>query len=181
MKDQDASKPHNPSDLKKTDSGRPVYSGGGIEPDRHVTGPIEGFNPTPFGRILYSRQVFATTRRSSPPTMTRVSSDGYWPPVAKRTSKSTRRWWPTSRTFVKPSDTRSTKRPGRRTRVHPAMIRFDIDQALFGMSEARRRLLGADPQARSRCRCSMKPRNCRSGQERQTRRSGGRTGPSNPR
>src|SRR5262249_20555376 len=32
LKDQDIERPHNPSDLKRTDSGRPVYSGGGIEP-----------------------------------------------------------------------------------------------------------------------------------------------------
>ena len=31
----------------------------GIEPDRHIAGPIEGFNPTTFGRVLYSRQEFA--------------------------------------------------------------------------------------------------------------------------
>src|SRR5262245_28100929 len=58
LKDQDAAKPHNPSDLKRTEAGRPVYSGGGIEPDKRVTGPIEGFNPTPFGRLLFARQEF---------------------------------------------------------------------------------------------------------------------------
>ena len=41
-----------PSDLKRTDAGRPVYSGGGIEPDKRVAGPLEGFNPTRFGRSL---------------------------------------------------------------------------------------------------------------------------------
>src|SRR5215813_1770768 len=44
LKDQEVERPHNSSDLKRTDSGRPVYSGGGIEPDRRVPGPIEGFN-----------------------------------------------------------------------------------------------------------------------------------------
>src|SRR4051812_34395914 len=58
QKDQDASRPHNPTDLKRTESGRPVYSGGGIEPDKYVAGTIEGFNPTPFGRTLYGRQEF---------------------------------------------------------------------------------------------------------------------------
>ena len=47
MRDQDANRPHNPKDLKRTDAGRPVYSGGGIEPDKHLAGPTEGFNPTP--------------------------------------------------------------------------------------------------------------------------------------
>ena len=40
--------------------GRKVYSGGGIEPDRRFDGPVEGFSPTPFGRSLYTRQLFAT-------------------------------------------------------------------------------------------------------------------------
>src|SRR5438132_11939714 len=59
LRDQDANKPHNPADLKRTDSGRPVYSGGGIEPDKRVAGPIEGFNPGRFGRMLYARAEFA--------------------------------------------------------------------------------------------------------------------------
>src|SRR5262245_63923186 len=63
QRDQDVSKPHNPSDLKRTDAGRPVYSGGGIEPDKHVAGQFEGFNPTPFGRMLYARQVFENFSR----------------------------------------------------------------------------------------------------------------------
>ena len=56
LRDQDADKPHNPSDLKRTDAGRPVYSGGGIEPDKRVAGPLEGFNPGRFGRMLYARR-----------------------------------------------------------------------------------------------------------------------------
>jgi carboxyl-terminal processing protease len=52
LRDQDDSKPHDAKDLKYTDSGRRVYSGGGIEPDRRLDGPIEGFNPSKFGRML---------------------------------------------------------------------------------------------------------------------------------
>src|SRR5215475_11722828 len=58
MRDQDANKPHNASDLKRTDSGRAVYSGGGIEPDKRIAGPLEGFNPSRFGRMLYARGAF---------------------------------------------------------------------------------------------------------------------------
>ena len=58
MKDQDVEPPHNPKDLRRTDSGRPVYSGGGIEPDKRIAGPIEGFNPGRFGRLLYNRLEF---------------------------------------------------------------------------------------------------------------------------
>jgi hypothetical protein len=51
--------------MKLTDSGRKVYSGGGIEPDKFIAGPVEGFNPTRFGRTLYSRQTLPTSPTSS--------------------------------------------------------------------------------------------------------------------
>ncbi len=60
LRDQNPDRPHNASDLRYTDGGRKVYSGGGIEPDRRLDGPVEGFNPSAFGRALYGRQVFAT-------------------------------------------------------------------------------------------------------------------------
>src|SRR4030095_10621615 len=44
--------------LKYTTSGRKVYSGGGIEPDLRFDGPVEGFNPTRFGRTLHGRGMF---------------------------------------------------------------------------------------------------------------------------
>src|SRR5713101_4933380 len=59
LKDQSAEKAHNAADLKHTDGGRPVYSGGGIEPDKRIAGPIEGFNPSRFGRMLFARSTFA--------------------------------------------------------------------------------------------------------------------------
>ena len=61
QKDQDAEQGAQPerSEAHRHRDG-PVYSGGGVEPDRHVTGPVEGFNPTTFGRMLYSRQEFET-------------------------------------------------------------------------------------------------------------------------
>ena len=47
---------------KYTDGGRKVYSGGGIEPDRRFDGPVQGFNPTKFGRALYARNIFDSLR-----------------------------------------------------------------------------------------------------------------------
>ena len=41
-----------------TDSGRKVYSGGGIEPDHRIAGAVEGFNPTRFSRLLRDRGAF---------------------------------------------------------------------------------------------------------------------------
>jgi carboxyl-terminal processing protease len=57
-RDQDGNKAHKESDLKYTDSGRKVYGGGGIEPDRRFDGPSEGFNPTRFGRSIAARNLF---------------------------------------------------------------------------------------------------------------------------
>jgi carboxyl-terminal processing protease len=57
-REQDPNKAHKPEELKYTDSGRKVYSGGGIEPDRRFDGPLEGFNPTRQGRLLYVRTLF---------------------------------------------------------------------------------------------------------------------------
>src|SRR5262249_39599005 len=58
LRDQDAKREHKPADLKRTDSGREVYAGGGIEPDKYFPGPVEGFNPTRFGRSLFARFAF---------------------------------------------------------------------------------------------------------------------------
>ncbi|HKH73742.1 MAG TPA: S41 family peptidase [Vicinamibacterales bacterium] len=57
-RDQDGNKTHKESDLKLTDSGRKVYGGGGIEPDRRFDGPSDGFNPTRFGRSIAARNLF---------------------------------------------------------------------------------------------------------------------------
>src|SRR4051812_41828704 len=57
-REQDPNKVHKPEELKYTDGGRKVYSGGGVEPDRRFDGPLEGFNPTRQGRLLYVRTLF---------------------------------------------------------------------------------------------------------------------------
>jgi carboxyl-terminal processing protease len=61
-REQDPNKAHKSEDLKLTDSGRKVYSGGGIEPDRRFDGSYPqtmGFNPSRFARGLYARNLFA--------------------------------------------------------------------------------------------------------------------------
>jgi carboxyl-terminal processing protease len=57
-RDQDPNRAHKPEELKYTDSGRKVYGGGGVEPDRRFDGPSEGFNPTRFGRAIAARNLF---------------------------------------------------------------------------------------------------------------------------
>jgi len=59
-RDQDPNRAHKPDELKYTDSGRKVYGGGGIEPDRRFDGPSDGFNPTRFGRAIAARNLFDT-------------------------------------------------------------------------------------------------------------------------
>src|SRR5256885_1974506 len=89
LREQDPNKAHKPEDLKLTDAGRKVYSGGGIEPDRRFDGPLEGFNPTRFGRTLYARNIFDVyAQRFAPKGDTRIAqaptasprwlSPGFW-------------------------------------------------------------------------------------------------------
>jgi carboxyl-terminal processing protease len=58
LRPQEAGRNQDPSQLKYTDSGRKVYGGGGIEPDYFVNGPIEGFDPQRFSRLLMNRGAF---------------------------------------------------------------------------------------------------------------------------
>src|SRR3954468_11303959 len=59
-REQDPNKVHPASDLKYSlKLGRKVYSGGGIEPDHRMDGPVEGFNPGKFARRLHPG-MFAT-------------------------------------------------------------------------------------------------------------------------
>jgi carboxyl-terminal processing protease len=153
MRDQDANKPHSASDLKRTDAGRPVYSGGGIEPDRRVAGPVEGFNPTRFGRSLWNSNNGGEIGNFA----TRFDVEG-----------DTRvKQMPTGRKTVKPNfvvddamvnDFRDQMKADR-IRINEdsfkkdleyvkAMIRYEIDRALFGVGDARRHLIDVDPQAR---------------------------------
>lgn len=150
MKDQDANKPHNPSDLKRTDSGRPVYSGGGVEPDRHVAGPVEGFNPTPFGRILYSRQVFAGyAQKFTADGDTRITQTATGRQLAKKNFEVDDRMLADFKEFVQAERYKIDEAAWTKdVEFIRAMIRFEIDQALFGIAEARKHLLSVDPQAR---------------------------------
>ena len=59
QREQNPNRQYSAADLKYTDGGRKVFSGGGIEPDRRFDGPIEGFNPSRFGRTLAARLMFA--------------------------------------------------------------------------------------------------------------------------
>ena len=149
MRDQDENIVHDPSDLKRTDAGRPVYSGGGIEPDVRVAGPYEGFNPTRFGRMLFSRREFGDyAQKFSLTGDTRVTQEA----TGRRAVS-----WGFVVDDAIANDFKEHLR-GERITIDEeafeadldfvkAMIRFRIDEAIFGLSEARRRLVTVDPQA----------------------------------
>jgi carboxyl-terminal processing protease len=150
LRDQTAERQHKVSDLKYTDAGRKVYSGGGIEPDKFVVGAgNEGFNPTRFGRLLYARQEFANF------------ADQFRAEGDTRLSDANKNKKPISRGFTVTDamvndfkalvvsrklkiDEESFKKDDTFIR---AMIHYDIDSALFGMEEARRNVIAKDPQA----------------------------------
>jgi carboxyl-terminal processing protease len=148
-RDQNSNATHADDQLKLTDSGRKVYGGGGIEPDRRLEGPIDGFNPTPFARALGARDLFelyarrftrAGDTRIAPSTTTarRELADGYevtdamlaeFREVAAKTPlKFDEAAWQTDREFIR------------------AMIQKEIDLDLFGASTAYRNLSRRDPQ-----------------------------------
>jgi len=149
LRGQSTERPHEAKDMKLTDSGRKVYAGGGIEPDRRLEGPIDGFNPTKFGRTIYARQLFATfAQRFWAEGDTRQQLSGkdrqvvgpnfvvddamvadFKKLVGTSGVKMDEQAFTTDLPFIK------------------AMIRFDIDLALFGVATARRHMIAADPQA----------------------------------
>jgi carboxyl-terminal processing protease len=149
LREQTADKPRSSADLKYTDAGRKVYSGGGVEPDKFFAGPIEGFSPTRFGRLLYARQAFANF------------ADQFTAEGDTRLSAANRNKKPIARGFVVSDEMMKDFRASleaQKIKIDEeafkqdepfirAMIRYDIDLALFGVEEARRNLIGKDPQA----------------------------------
>ena len=151
LRDQDANKPHNPSDLKHTDAGRPVYSGGGIEPDKRVAGPIEGFNPGRFGRMLYARSVFPNyAQKYAAEGDTRVAMRGTGRKTVKPNFVVDDAMMADFREQLKTDKIKIDEEGfAKDLDFIKAMIRFDIDNAVFGVADARRHLIGVDPQAQS--------------------------------
>lgn len=149
MKEQDANKPHNPADLKRTDGGRPVYSGGGVEPDRHIAGPVEGFSPSPFGRMLHARQVFASyAQKFTADGDTRIAQTASGRELAKKNFEVDDRMLADFKAFLVSERFKVDEAAWAKDLIFiRAMIRYDIDLALFGAAEARRHLLQQDPQA----------------------------------
>jgi carboxyl-terminal processing protease len=149
LKDQTGTREHKPSQLKYTDAGRKVYGGGGIEPDKFFAGPVDGFNPTRFGRALYARGAFANfaerytaegdTRMSAATagkehiakgfTVTDAMLQQFKQMLVDQKVRIDEDAWTKDAEFIK------------------AEIHFEIDTALFGVAEAQKNLIAHDPQA----------------------------------
>jgi carboxyl-terminal processing protease len=149
LRDQTGQRDHNASQLKYTDAGRKVYGGGGIEPDKFFEGPVQGFNPTRFGRALYSRGAFANyAERFAAQGDTRMAA-------AANGKKRLARGFTVDEAMV--NDFRSYLQ-GQKVKMDEAsftkdidfvkaMIHYEIDVALFGTGEAQKNLIAKDPQA----------------------------------
>jgi len=151
LRDQDAARPHNASDLKHTDAGRPVYSGGGIEPDKRVAGPLEGFNPSRFGRLLYNRQEFENyAQKFSAEGDTRIAGTSIGRKTVKRNFVVDDAMVADFRTQLDADKVKIDEDAFRKDADFiRAMIRFRIDEVVFGIADARRHLIAVDPQAQA--------------------------------
>lgn len=148
QREQDGEREHRPEDMKLTDGQREVYSGGGIEPDHFVPGPVDGFNPTRFSRMLLARQVFISFAE-------RFTREGDTRPGAQSAAVYTvGPEWTVTEAMVE--DFRQFLRSERvaideaafaadRTFIE-AMIHYEVDTDLFGLEQARRSLSRVDPQ-----------------------------------
>lgn len=149
QRDQVGPRDHSADELKYTDSGRKVYSGGGIEPDHFLAGPVEGFNPTRFSRQLLARGYFVGFAE-------RFTAEGDTRPGAASAARHRiARGWTVTDDMLREFAGYLAEQ---RVRVDQAaleadaaflraMIQYDVDLDLFGVDEARRNLSRVDPQA----------------------------------
>jgi carboxyl-terminal processing protease len=149
MRDQDANKTHRAEELKLTDAGRKVYSGGGIEPDRRFDGPTEGFNPGRFARTIAARGLFDVyARRFTRQGDTRIppATSGPRHEVAADYVM-TEDMLNEFKQLVQQSPIRFDEAGWQKDRPYiAAMIQKEIDLDLFGAAKAYERLARQDPQ-----------------------------------
>jgi carboxyl-terminal processing protease len=151
LRDQDGARPHPASELKYTDGGRKVYGGGGIEPDHFIAGAIEGFNTSLFTRALFQRGAFISFAE-------KFTKEGDTRPAARSAAvhKVASGWEVTDamvdefKQFLTSEHFRVDDAAFSADRAFiKAMIRFEVDNDLFGVEEARRNLTRVDPQAQA--------------------------------
>jgi carboxyl-terminal processing protease len=148
-RDQNPTATHKADDLKYTDGGRPVYSGGGVEPDHRFDGPVEGFNPTRFMRNVHARGLFDVyARRFSREGDTRIAPNGSSRPrdLASGftlTDEMVEEFKQLVKQSPLPFDDDAWQKDVEFTR---AMMRFEIDRDLFGIGVAYQNMAQRDPQ-----------------------------------
>ena len=149
LREQKGERQHSPADLRYTDAGRKVYGGGGIEPDKFIAGPVEGFSPTRFGRQLYARGSFANFADQFV-----AEGDTRFSDASRNKTRIARGFVVTDemvRDFRTSLQTQKIKIDEEAFKTDEAFIRtmihYEIDMALFGVEEARRNLIARDPQA----------------------------------
>lgn len=139
---------HEPSQLMYTDSGRKVYSGGGVEPDHLIAGAVEGFNPTRFARLLRDRGAFVGFAE-------RFTKEGDSRPGAQSAAvyRVAPGWQLTDamveefRGYLSKEGVRVDDAAFKADLTFiRAMLRYEVDLDLFGVAEARRHLSSVDPQ-----------------------------------
>jgi len=148
LRDQ-SERTHSADQLKYTAGGRKVYSGGGIEPDRRFDGPVEGFNPTSFGRSLYSRALFASyAEQFTADGDTRAGAQGKNRKVVKKDFVVDDAMMEDFKKFVSFKKLPIDEAAWTKDKIFiRGMIRYEIDLALFSSAVARQRLVIDDPQA----------------------------------
>jgi carboxyl-terminal processing protease len=149
LRDQTGQRDHTAAQLKYTDAGRKVYSGGGIEPDKFFVGPVQGFSPTRFGRSLVARSAFGNfAERFSAEGDTRMSAASEGKKRVARGFVVTDAMLTEFKAFLQTEKIKIDEDAwGKDVEFIKAMIRYDIDLALFGVSEAQKNLISKDPQA----------------------------------
>ena len=148
MRDQEP-RPRLSADRKYTDAGREVFSGGGIEPDRFIAGPYEGFAPERFGRLLVARQSFASyAQKFSAEGDTRIDGEAkHRERVASGFTVDEEMLEDFKAHLRSEGITVDEEVFAKDMDFIRAMIHYEIDLALFSVEEARRNLLVMDPQA----------------------------------
>src|SRR5262249_16035193 len=117
--------------------------------DKYIAGQVEGFNPTTFGRLLYGRQEFENdSQKFSAEGDTRMALGAAGARTIARNFTVDDAMVAEFRqqlidNHLKIDEAAFTKDLD----FIKAMIRFRIDEALFGVADARRHLISADPQA----------------------------------
>jgi carboxyl-terminal processing protease len=136
--------------LKYTTGGRKVFSGGGIEPDLRFDGPVEGFNPTRFGRTLYGRGFFQSyAEQFSADGDTRMGHSGPSRRLVKKNFTVDDGMVADFKKFVSSKNVKIEEDAWTKdVEFIRSMIRYAIDESVFDIATAKQHLITVDPQAK---------------------------------